>query len=59
MKKTYIIPEALVVSLTMNAPVLNVGSLHDQEGDGQWVKEQVGTDGSTTGGGKSIWDEEW
>ena len=59
MKKTYIAPEALMVSLTMNAPVLNVGSTHDEEGSGQFVKEQqIGTDGSTTSG-KSIWDDEW
>ena len=57
MKKTYIIPEALVVSLYANAPVLQdpsvpVGGDHINTNEFE-VKE------SSTGGGKSIWDEEW
>jgi len=58
MKKTYIAPKALTVSLTMNAAVLSVGSIHDEEGSGQFAKEQAGTDG-TSASGKSVWDEEW
>lgn len=58
MKKTYITPEALVVSLFANSPILQDMSLHDELGQEVLVKEQAGTDGSTTGG-KSIWDEEW
>lgn len=57
MKKTYIMPEALVVSLTGNSPILWDGSGDEQIGDGQLVKEQ-GENGATTGG-KSIWDDEW
>ena len=57
MKKTYIIPEALVVSLFANAPVLQDPSVpsdddHINAGDFE-VK------GASTGNGKSIWDEEW
>ena len=59
MKKTYISPEALVVSLFANAPVLDAGSLHNEEGSGQFTKENADDLGSTTGGGKSIWDDEW
>ena len=57
MKKTYIIPEALVVSLFANAPVLQDMTLNNVEGSGQYAKENVDDLGST--GGKSIWDEEW
>ena len=57
MKKTYIIPEALVVSLFANAPVLQDFTAHGEVGDGQYTKEDFGTNGST--GSKSIWDEEW
>ena len=57
MKKTYIIPEALVVSLFANAPVLQDMTAYNKEGDGQYTKEEVGANGSI--GGKSIWDDEW
>ena len=57
MKKTYITPEALVVSLFANAPVLQDMTLNNVEGSGQYTKENVDDLGST--GGKSIWDEEW
>ena len=58
MKKTYIMPEALVVSLTGNSPILWDGSGDEQIGDGQLVKEHTDIDGSSTGS-KNIWDEEW
>ena len=57
MKKTYITPEALVVSLFANAPVLGDMTAHQEIGSGQYTKENVDDLGST--GGKSIWDEEW
>lgn len=59
MKKTYIIPEALVVSLIANVPILQNMSLHDEIGDGYLVKEQGEVGTSSTGGSKNIWDEEW
>ena len=59
MKKTYIIPEALVVSLLANAPVLEDTSVHDELGEEALVKEQGEVGTSSIGGGKSIWDEEW
>ena len=60
MKKTYIIPEALIVSLLANAPVLADTSVHDDEyGEEALVKEQGEVGTSSIGGGKSIWDEEW
>ena len=58
MKKTYIVPVALVVSFTSNSAILWSGSGDEQIGDGQMVKEH-GENGATTGGGKNIWDEEW
>ena len=62
MKKTYITPEALTISLVMSSHLALSG--HNTIGDGnQLVKGQVGfdddDDSSTTGGGKNIWDEEW
>ena len=57
MKKTYITPEALTISLAMSLPLAMSG--HDEIGDGQLVKEQVEINGGTTSGGKSIWDNEW
>ena len=62
MKKTYITPEALTISLAMTLPLALSG--HNTIGDGeQLVKGQVGFDdednGSTTGGLKNIWDNEW
>ena len=58
MKKTYIIPEALVVSLFANAPVLQDPSVpSDDEHIDAEVFETKGH--AATGGGKSIWDEEW
>ena len=59
MKKTYIIPEALVVNLLANAPVLTDTSVHDELGEEALVKEQGEVGTSSIGGGKSIWDEEW
>ena len=59
MKKTYIIPEALIVSLAMSTPLLDM-SFNDTIGDEVLTKENVdGLNNSSTGGGKSIWDEEW
>ena len=60
MKKTYIIPEALVVNLLANAPVLTDTSVHDDVlGEEALVKEHGEAGNSSIGGGKSIWDEEW
>ena len=56
MKKTYIAPEALVISLAMTLPLAL--SNDDEIGDGQMVKEHTDIDGSSTGS-KNIWDEEW
>lgn len=57
MKKTYIIPEALVVSLFANAPVLQDPSVPS---DNEHVNaEDFEVKGASTGGSKNIWDEEW
>ncbi len=59
MKKKYITPEALTVRLAMSTPLLEM-SLNDEIGDEILTKENVdGLNNSSTGGGKSIWDEEW
>ena len=62
MKKTYITPEALTISLVMSSHLALSG--YNTIGDGnQLVKGQViiddEDDSSTTGGLKNIWDEEW
>ncbi|MBR4131030.1 MAG: hypothetical protein IKU02_08960 [Bacteroidaceae bacterium] len=58
MKKIYISPESIVVRLMSSAILATSG--HDEVGDGnQLTKENVNNFGSSTGGGKSIWDEEW
>ena len=60
MKKTYITPETLTISLVMSSHLALSG--HNQEGDGnQLVKGFVdGLDEEeNTTGPKNIWDEEW
>ena len=57
MKKTYITPEALTISLAMTLPLAMSG--HDETGDEILTKENADGSNGTTGGGKSIWDEEW
>ena len=60
MKKTYITPEALTISLATSLPLAAISG-HNEQGDGnQLVKEQVDYDADGgTGSGKNIWDEEW
>ena len=61
MKKTYIIPEILVVRLSMNniiaASPLNV----QNDGDTANTKDGFATDGADAGvkGSTNVWDEEW
>ena len=63
MKKTYITPEALTISLAMTLPLAM--STHDEIGDGQLVKgfvddfDNLVDDNSNTSSITSIWDEEW
>ena len=57
MKKTYITPEALTISLAMTLPLAMSG--HDEIGDEILTKENADNLGPTTSGGKTIWDEEW
>jgi len=57
MKKTYIMPEALVVSLFANAPVLQDPSVPSD--DDHINAEEFEVKGASTGGSKNIWDEEW
>ena len=60
MKKTYIIPETLVVLLNTKTCIL-IGSDPDDElvpgGTTAGTKEYAGDDNSA--GGKNVWDEEW
>ena len=59
MKKTYITPEALTVRLAMSTPLLDM-SFNDEIGDEVLTKENKdGLNGTTTGGSKNVWDEEW
>ncbi len=61
MKKTYIIPEAMIVELgtcKMMAESLPVG---DEEIDdtGDILTKELQGGQSSQGGGKSVWDDEW
>ena len=57
MKKTYIIPEVLVVVLNTKTSILMNSDLRDADtvvaGTAGEVKEE------RSSGGKNIWDEEW
>ena len=58
MKKTYIIPEALTVNLSMSLPLATSG--HDEVSDDpDLVKGHVVDDGNSSDGSKNVWDEEW
>jgi len=61
MKKTYIMPEAFSIILDPKLPYLqfNVSSTMADEDEGVFTKEHVSNDGTTGGGSKNIWDEEW
>ena len=63
MKKTYITPEALSISLDPKMPLL-LGYSRSTADEGQFTKGYVsgGSDEgntSTTGSSKNIWSEEW
>ena len=61
MKKTYIIPEALIVELgtcKMMAESLPVVDDEIENPDEILTKELQGGK-SSQGGGKSVWDDEW
>ena len=59
MKKTYIMPEAISISLDPKMPLL-LGYSRSTADEGQFTKE-YSSDGTTTttSGSKNIWDEEW
>ena len=57
MKKTYISPATIVVLLVSKENVLV--TISDSMGGEQLTKENVDDLGSSAGGGKNIWDEEW
>ena len=57
MKKTYIIPEAIVVNIGIVRPIAESVAVNNKTVNDDacgWVKEE-----NTTTGGKSVWDEEW
>jgi hypothetical protein len=63
MKKTYIIPEALTVSLNTRTNILT-GSEKDLHSDGNGNLVGGLQEGNATGAGlskesKNVWDEEW
>ena len=58
MKKTYIIPEALTVNLSMSLP-LAVSVYEGVSDDPDLVKGHVVDDGNSSDGSKNVWDEEW
>ena len=57
MKKTYIIPEVIIVNIDIVRPIADSMTLNEDtlvDGNGGWVKEEYPTITN-----KSIWDEEW
>ncbi len=62
MKKTYIIPEALIVELgtcKMMAESLPVGGDEEIENPDEILTKELQGGKSSQGGGKSVWDDEW
>ena len=59
MKKIYKTPAMLAVILLQENNLADFSYAGDGSGLGGEVKENTDDLGSTTGGGKSIWDEEW
>ncbi len=57
MKKTYIIPNIIVVNLSMTMPIATSMLGKDEVGSGQLTKEY--TDEGSSKGGTNVWDEEW
>lgn len=57
MKKTYIIPNTIVVNLSMTMPLATSMSGYDEVGSGQLTKEY--TDEGSSTGSTNTWDDEW
>ncbi len=55
MKKTYIIPNIIVVNLSTTMPLAISG--YDEVGSGQLTKEY--TDEGSSKGSTNTWDDEW
>ena len=61
MKKTYISPETIVVTLLPVTTLLE-GSpkgIYNEQGDGIYTKENAGGDEGSSTSSTNVWDEEW
>jgi len=58
MKKTYIIPDTIVVELTSSSAVL-MGMSEGEAVNPGLAKENVDAGDDNTASGKNVWDEEW
>ena len=56
MKKTYIIPNIIVVNLSTTMPLAISG--YDEAGNGNQLTKEYTDEGSSKGG-TNVWDEEW
>ena len=60
MKKTYIIPEALVVTLSSCSIIAESLQTYGESSDPQAMTGDVLTkEDVSTGGSSNVWDEEW
>ena len=59
MKKTYIIPETLIVSLNVKASILQTSDLGGAGQVAPGTPGEVKEDVSTDAGSTNVWDEEW
>ena len=61
MKKTYIIPEALVVELNLRTSLLTAVSVTVNSASTDTVNsdEVLTKENTSSGGGTNVWDEEW
>ena len=57
MKKTYIIPNTIVVNLSTTMPLATSMPGYDEVGSGQLTKEY--TDEGSSTGSTNTWDDEW
>ena len=59
MKKTYIIPEALVVTLSSCSIIAESLPVGDSSGTITTSEEILTKEDVSTGGSTNVWDEEW
>ncbi len=57
MKKTYISPDAIVVSLLPTTIIAESQTINNEKGDGNILTKEDNS--STSTDGSNVWDDEW